>query len=141
VAKLRLADPEKDERKKAENPGSVASGKMFSNETLALYRERFKNDMNLKPRSREYREERTAALVKSWPELNDQDVRQVSKRDGQERARSIDIRAPRKRRAGLRVSLPARSTRSAWRSARVPRRRRSSSLPSAWSDGIQPSYH
>jgi len=56
VAKLRLADLKKEERKKAENQTSVGSGKMTFSEVLALYRERLKSDVNLKPRSKEYRE-------------------------------------------------------------------------------------
>jgi hypothetical protein len=91
VAKLRLADLEKDERKKSENQTSVASGKMTFSEVLALYRERLKTDVNLKPRSKEYREERISALLKSWPELKDKDVRQISKHDCQDWARRFGL--------------------------------------------------
>jgi len=87
VAKLRLADLEKDERKKAENQTSVTSGKMTFGDVLALYRQRLQTDVNLKPRSKEYREERISALLKSWPDLKDKDVRQVTKHDCQEWAR------------------------------------------------------
>jgi integrase len=89
VAKLRLADLEKEERQKAENQAAVAvtSGKMKFTDVLALYRERLKADVNLKPRTKEYREERVGAILKSWPELKDKDVRQISKRDCQEWAR------------------------------------------------------
>ena len=78
VAKLRMADLEKDERKKAENQTSVTSGKMTFSDVLALYRQRLQTDVNLKPRSKEYREERISALLKSWPDLKDKDVRQVT---------------------------------------------------------------
>ena len=89
VAKLRLADLEKEERQKAENQTgiAVASGKMTFSDAVALYRERLKADANLKPRSKEYREERIGAILKSWPELKDRDVRQISKHDCQEWAR------------------------------------------------------
>ena len=72
VAKLRLADLEKEERQKAENQTAMAvtSGKMTFIDVLAQYRERLKADVNLKPRSKEYREERVGAILKSWPELN-----------------------------------------------------------------------
>jgi hypothetical protein len=53
MAKLRLADLEKDERQKAENQAAIAvtSGKMTFTDVLARYRERLKADVNLKPRS------------------------------------------------------------------------------------------
>ena len=56
MAKLRLADLEKDERQKAENQAATAvtSGKMKFTDVLALYRERLMADANLKPRSKEY---------------------------------------------------------------------------------------
>ncbi len=62
VAKLRLADFEKDERKKAENPVGATQGRMMFNDALKLYREHLNADVNLKPRTKEYREERIKAL-------------------------------------------------------------------------------
>jgi len=86
VAKLRLADLEKEERQKVENQSAVAltSGRMSFGDALSLYRERLKADPNLKPRSKEYREERISAILKSWPDLKDKDVRQISKHDCRE---------------------------------------------------------
>jgi len=69
VAKLRLADLEKEERQKAESQTSVANGKMTFKEALAIFRKHLKGDINLKPRSKDYREERIVALLKSWPAL------------------------------------------------------------------------
>ena len=91
VAKLRLADLEKEERQKVENQTAIAltSGKLTFSDAVALYRERLKADANLKPRSKEYREERVAAILKSWPEIKDKDVRQISKHDCQEWARRL----------------------------------------------------
>jgi len=87
VAKLRLADLEKGERQKAENQTAVAKGKMTFNEALEIFRERLKGDINLKPRSKDYRQERIAATVKSWPGLESRDVRQINRHDCQEWAR------------------------------------------------------
>jgi hypothetical protein len=78
---------EKDERKKAEDQAAVTTGKMTFSDVLALYRERLKTDVNLQPRSNEYRQERTNAPLKSWPGLADKDVRQISRRDCQDWAR------------------------------------------------------
>jgi len=87
VAKLRLADLEKEERKKAEDLVAISTGKMAFSDLLTLYRERLKADLNLKPRSKEYREERVNALLKSWPGLSNKDARQISRRDCQDWAR------------------------------------------------------
>src|SRR5262245_13548887 len=65
VAKLRLSDFEKTERTKAASMDAVASGKMTFNQALETFRNRMNGDATLKPRSREYREERIAALLKS----------------------------------------------------------------------------
>jgi integrase len=87
VAKLRLADLEKDERTKAENQTSLVNGKMTFSDALSFYRDHLQADLNLKPRSKEYREERINALLKSWPDLKTKDVRQISKHNCQEWAR------------------------------------------------------
>lgn len=47
---------------------------MTFEQALKTYRERLKADVSLKDRSKEYREERIAALLKSWPELSDMDA-------------------------------------------------------------------
>lgn len=72
MAKLRLADLEREERQKAENQTAVAftNGKMLFSDALSQYREWLKSEVNLKPRSKEYREERIGAILKSWPDLD-----------------------------------------------------------------------
>jgi hypothetical protein len=81
VAKLRLADLEKDERQTAEHCAAVATGKMTFGDCLTLHRERLQADPNFKPKTKEYYEYRTKALLKSWPGLNEQDVRRITKSD------------------------------------------------------------
>jgi integrase len=81
VAKLRLGDFHKGERQRAATQSAVARGKMAFSQALETYRERLKGDYSLKDRSKVYREERIAALLKSWPELAATDVAQVSKAD------------------------------------------------------------
>ena len=70
VAKLRLSDLEKEERQRAESQTATANGTMTSGDALAVYRQRLHGNVSLKPRSKEYREERIAALLKSWPSLD-----------------------------------------------------------------------
>jgi integrase len=81
VAKLRLSDFHKEERHRADAHKAVARGKMTFGQALETYRERLKGDQSLKDRSKTYREERIAALLKSWPELEQTDVAQISKGD------------------------------------------------------------
>ena len=82
VAKLRLGDFHKEERQRAAAQKAVARGKMTFADALQTYRERLSGDQSLKDRSKTYRQERIAALLKSWPDLNQMDVAQISKADG-----------------------------------------------------------
>jgi integrase len=79
VAKLRLGDLEKQERQRAEHQTAVADGVMAFGDALAIYKQRLAGDGSLKPRSKDYREERIAALLKSWPRLAKTDTRKISK--------------------------------------------------------------
>jgi len=51
-------------------------------DVLQTYRERLNGYQSLKERSKAYREERITALLKSWPDLNQMDVAQISKAAG-----------------------------------------------------------
>jgi integrase len=79
VAKLRLADLEKSERQKAESQENVTRGKLSFGEAVAIYRQRIAGDVRMKPRTKEYYGERLAALLKSWPELEDKDIARLTK--------------------------------------------------------------
>ena len=81
VAKLRLGDFHKEERQRAAAHQAVARGKMTFGAALETYRERLKGDYSLKDRSKVFREERIAALLKSWAGLEQTDVAQISKTD------------------------------------------------------------
>ncbi|HEY3860391.1 MAG TPA: site-specific integrase [Verrucomicrobiae bacterium] len=79
VAKLRLGDLEKQERQRAEHQTAMSDGVMAFADALAIYQQRLAGDGSLKPRSKDYREERIAALLKSWPRLAKTDTRKISK--------------------------------------------------------------
>jgi integrase len=81
VAKLRLADFEKQERRKVESRAAAASGNMTFREAVSIFRERLKADVHLKPRSKDYREERVAALLRSWPGLGERDVGRITRQE------------------------------------------------------------
>jgi integrase len=79
VAKLRLADLEKKERQLAEHQTAVAGGRMTVSDALKVYQERLKGDASLKPRTRDYYEQRIKALLKDWPTLGQMEIRDVTK--------------------------------------------------------------
>ena len=79
VAKLRLADLEKQERQVAEVRDALQQGRMTAGEAIAHYRQRVEQNARLKPRTRAYYQECAKALTKSWPELVRMDVRRVSR--------------------------------------------------------------
>jgi integrase len=81
VAKLRLADLEKMERQRAESNANVTHGKLTFGEAVKIYRQRISGDVSMKPRTKEYYEERSAALLKSWPELEKTDIARITKTD------------------------------------------------------------
>ena len=81
VAKLRLGDLEKKERQLAEHQTAAADGRMSFGDALDIYEQRLKGDASLKPRTREYHEQRIKALLRSWPELKQTELRNITKSD------------------------------------------------------------
>ena len=74
VAELRLGDLEGEERQIAEHATAYVGGEMTFGDALAIYRQRLQGDASLKPRTKEHREERIRALLKTWPSLHALDV-------------------------------------------------------------------
>ena len=64
VAKLRLGDFEKQERQRAESGEAVARGKMMMSDAIKIHLERVAGDVSLKPRTRDYHDQRIKALLK-----------------------------------------------------------------------------
>jgi integrase len=90
VAQLRLADVEREERTKAAKGKLLAAGKVLFGHALKAYREkgyrpvtpRNKKDAKaLKPASLGYYEQRVDALLKSWPSLENTEIRKITERD------------------------------------------------------------
>jgi integrase len=93
VAKLRLGDLEKIERQRAESQDATAHGKMTMADTIRIHLQRVAGDASLKPRTREYHEQRIAALRKSWPGLDKKEVRSVTKTDCLDWAARVGVNA------------------------------------------------
>jgi integrase len=81
VAKLRLADFLKEEYQKAESLDNTVRGKMTFGDAAGVFKTRLEADKELKPRSKEYRLERLAALLRSWPKLAITDISRIRKHD------------------------------------------------------------
>ena len=83
VARLRLADEEKKHRQAADRKVALQRGskRMNFGDALELYRERLKNNAEIKSRTRDYYEQRIDALLKSWPGLNGLNVQDISTQD------------------------------------------------------------
>lgn len=81
IGKLRLADLEKAERQTAEHAIECVGGKMTFGHALAIFRSRLHGDASLKARTKAHREERIAAILRSWPALEKTDVRKLTKQD------------------------------------------------------------
>jgi len=81
VAKLRLADLEKNEREAAETRESASKGKMTFGDCVAIYKTQSEASNLLKPTSKLYRREVVESIIKSWPGIETRDVRRVSQND------------------------------------------------------------
>jgi integrase len=81
VAKLKLTDLEKEERRRLEACGRMTDGKAFFGDMLQEYRKRLHADHSTKPRTKEYREELIRAMLKTWPGLERKDVRKISEQE------------------------------------------------------------
>ena len=79
VAKLRLSDFEKAERRGAENNNAVSAGRMSVGDAIAMHKKRVDGDVSLKPRTKEYNDQRVIALLKSWPALAKREIRSITK--------------------------------------------------------------
>ncbi len=63
VAKLRLSDFEKAERQGAEARNSVSAGRMNMADAIAIHKKRVASDVSLKPRTKDYHDQRIAPLI------------------------------------------------------------------------------
>ena len=79
VAKLRLTDFERQERQRAAAGDAAKAGKLTVGGAMEIHKQRAAGDGSLKQRTRDYHEERFAALLKSWPGLDKREIRSLTK--------------------------------------------------------------
>jgi integrase len=81
VAEAKLAEFLKDHRQRRSNGNGEVSAKMTFGEAAATHLRNLDDNLNLKPRTRDYWREVLAALVKSWPGLNETEIRKITQAD------------------------------------------------------------
>jgi len=78
VAQAKLAEFPKEHRERVSNGNSEVSAKMTLGESAAIHQRNLDDNPRIKPRTRDYWRECLAALQKSWPGLNETEVRKIS---------------------------------------------------------------
>ncbi len=78
IAKPRLADLMKEERQRLQKGRSPEDERMTFGQAKELYLDRLANDPKIKPRTREYRQYCLQVVVKSWPGLDETEVRKIT---------------------------------------------------------------
>src|SRR5207248_1296129 len=81
VAQAKLAEFLKEHRKRVSNTNGEVSAKMTFGEAAAIHLRNLDDNLSIKPRTRDYWREVLAAVVKSWPGLNETEVRKITQAD------------------------------------------------------------
>jgi integrase len=81
VAEAKLAEFLKEHRERRSNGNAEVSAKMTFGEAAAVHLRNLDDNLNIKPRTRDYWHEVLAALFKSWPGLSATEVRKITQAD------------------------------------------------------------
>src|SRR5437016_10770324 len=81
VAEAKLAEFLKEHRERRSNGNGEVSAKMTFGEAAAIHLRNLEDNLSIKPRTRHYWRQRLAALVKSWPGLNETEIRKITQAD------------------------------------------------------------
>jgi integrase len=81
VAQARLAEFLKQHRQRVSNGNGEVSTKMTFADAAAIHLRNLDDNLSIKPRTRHYWRQRLAALIKSWPGLNETEVRKITPAD------------------------------------------------------------
>jgi integrase len=81
VAEAKLAEFLKDHRERRKNANGEVSPKMTFGQAAAIHLRNLDDNLRIKPRTRDYWREVLAALLKSWPRLNETEVRKIRPAD------------------------------------------------------------
>lgn len=89
VAKARLDAFKQEHREKQPPALDEASAKMVFGDALKLHKQRLEDDVTLKPTTRHYWNQIFTSLLKTWPGLEQREVRRISRTDCDEWARKF----------------------------------------------------
>ena len=81
VAKLRLADVLDTEHKAVDASNTKIIGKMTFGDALAIFQDRQKNATEIKDGTKAYNQRAAADLLKTWSDLEETDVKRITKQD------------------------------------------------------------
>jgi integrase len=81
VAQARLAEFLKEHRQRVSNGNGEVSAKMTFADAAAIHLGNLDGNLSIKPRTRHYWRQRLAALIKSWPGLNETELRNITPAD------------------------------------------------------------
>jgi integrase len=87
VAQAKLAEFLKEHRERVSNGNGEVSAKMTFGEAAASHLRNLDDNVGIKPRTRDYWRECLTALQKSWPGLDETEVRKITQTDCKEWAR------------------------------------------------------
>ena len=88
VAQAKLAEFLKEHRERVSNGNGEVSAKMTFGEAAAIHLRNLEDNLSIKPRTRDYWHECLTALQKSWPGLNETEVRKITQTNCKEWARA-----------------------------------------------------
>ena len=88
VAQAKLAEFLKEHRERVSNGNGEVSAKMTFGEAAAIHLRNLDDNLSIKRRTRDYWRECLAALERSWPGLNETEVRKITQTDCREWARA-----------------------------------------------------
>lgn len=89
VAKPRLAEFLRQHRGKQVAAANHSSAKMTFGEALAIHLQSLDDDVTIKPNTRRYWQQIFKALLKSWPDLADRELRRLTRTDCMDWARKF----------------------------------------------------
>src|SRR5881398_1410390 len=78
VAQAKLAEFLKEHRERVSNGNGEVSAKMTFGEAATIHLRNLEDNLRIKPRTRDYWQQRLTALGKSWPGLNETEVRKIT---------------------------------------------------------------
>jgi integrase len=81
VAEAKLAEFLKEHRQRRKNGNGEVSAKITFGEAAVIHLRDLDDNLSMKPRTRHYWRQRLAALIKSWPRINETEVRKITQAD------------------------------------------------------------